>query len=206
MRNVRSPAPIRTCRKKTGPLESSLISTATTRKTGASSTSPSVAADNVQQPLQQPRRPGEVRARQSDERHPLDRVELRVRSEHLEHPRDDVDLHVAVLHRANHSERLVVRVGRERDGHAVNRVLANESRQIVASSHELDTAVVSVAVATRAVVVVDEPDDAEPVLGVLRDLVGEQLCDAARPDDDDVLDVRAPAVAQSHGSRHGGAE
>ena len=38
---------------------------------------------------------------------------------------------------------------------------------------------------------VHEPDDTEAVLGVLRDLVGEQLCNAARPHDDDVLDVRA---------------
>ena len=40
------------------------------------------------------------------------------------------------------------------------------------------------------VVPVDEPDDVEPVLGMLLDLVGEQLRDLARPDDDDVLHVR----------------
>ena len=42
----------------------------------------------------------------------------------------------------------------------------------------------------REVVPVDEPDDVEPVLGMLLDLVGEQLRDLSRPDDDDVLHVR----------------
>ncbi len=51
----------------------------------------------------------------------------------------------------------------------------------------------------REVVAIDEPDDVEPVLGMLLDLLGEQLRDLTRPDDDDVLHVRRPDVARSVG-------
>ena len=55
-------------------------------------------------------------------------------------------------------------------------------------------------------VAIDESDDVEPVLGVLRDLVGEQPCHLARADDDHVLDVGRPAAADEacrcSGERH----
>ena len=127
-RNVRSPSPIRTCRKKTGPRESSLIETAMIANNGARRRRPAVAPSEVERALQEAGRAREPRRGQPDERETLDRVHLRVRPEHLEHARDDVDLDVAPLHRADDFERLLVRVGRERDRDAMHRVLAHETR------------------------------------------------------------------------------
>ena len=135
-RNVRSPAPIRTCRKNTGPRESSLMSAATTTKIGARSDEPERGREDIERPLEESRRSREMRAGKTDERHTFDRVELCIRAEHLEHARDDVDLNVAVLHRPNHFERLIVRVGGEGDRDAVHTALAHEPRQIVSRSDQ----------------------------------------------------------------------
>ncbi len=66
--------------------------------------------------------------------------------------------------------------------------LAHESRQIVGRS---DQGFVAVAGSSDTIVAIDEPDDPQAVLRMLLDLVGEQMGDAARADDDDVLDVGA---------------
>ena len=64
------------------------------------------------------------------------------------------------------------------------------------------SATLPVAVPRRAVVAIDEPDDAQAVLGVLVDLVREHVRHAARSDDDDVLDVcRLPSPDRAaHGA------
>ena len=134
-RNVRSPAPIRTCRKNTGPRESSLISDRERREQRCEEDEAERRADEVERALEEARRIREPRDGQPDQRNALDRVQLGVRAEHLEHARDDVDLDVAVLHRADHLERLLVRIGRERDHDAVRPVLADEvGRSVVVPS------------------------------------------------------------------------
>ena len=157
---------------------------------------------DVERPLEESRRSREMRARKPDERHAFDRVQLCVRAEHLEHARDDVDLNVAVLHRPDHLQRLIVRVGREGDRDAVHTALAHEAGQIVGGSDQGSAAVPG---SSDAIVAIDEPDDPQAVLGMLLDLVGEQMGDAARADDDDVLDVRRSADDRSRGSRRAGA-
>ncbi len=137
-----------------------------------------------------------MRNGQAHQRDAFDRVQLRVRAQHLEHARNDVDLNVAVLHRANHRERLLVRVRRERDCDAVHRVRLDERGQVAGRSEEVERLI---SVRRSAAIAVDEADDLQSVLGMVADLVGQQARDLTRPDDDDVLDVRG--VPPSHDSR-----
>ena len=148
--------------------------------------------DDVEAPLEEPRGVGEVRRREPDERDALDRVELGARPEHLEHPRDDVDLHPLILEQPDHVERLLVRVVREGDHDAVDPVLVDELPDLDRRAEQLER---RPAVLHGAPVVVDEADDVEPVSAVLAHLLGEQPRDVARPDDEDVLDVRGLAPA-----------
>ena len=185
-RNVRPPAPIRTWRKNTGPLESSLIITAKATNTGNRSTIPVAAATRSNDRLRNRDEPDRCGRGRPTSGHPLDRVELRVGSEHFEHSRNDVDLNVRVLHGANHSERLIVGVGGECDRDAMDSELTNEPRQIFGRSEQC---VLSVARHHRAIVTVDESHDAQAVLGMVRDLVGKQVRHLTRADDDHVLEV-----------------
>ena len=101
---------------------------------------PDAGADEVERPLEQPGRRREPRNREPDEWDPLDRVQLRARPEDLEHARDDVDLDVVVLHRSDDLERLLVRVGRERDDDAVDRVGADEVAQVLRPPEQVERA------------------------------------------------------------------
>ena len=147
---------------------------------------------DVEAPLEEPRGVGEVRRREPDERDALDRVELGARPEHLEHPRDDVDLHPLILEQPDHVERLLVRIVREGDDHAIDPVLVDELPDLRRRPEQLER---RPAVLHGAPVVVDEADDVEPVAAVLAHLLGEQPRDVARADDEDVLHVGGLAPA-----------
>ena len=64
--------------------------------------------------------------------------------------------------------------------------LAHKSGQIVSRS---DQGFIAIAGSSDTIVAIDKPDDAQAVLRMILDLVGEQVRDAARADDDDVLRI-----------------
>ena len=80
--------------------------------------------------------------------------------------------------------------------------LADEPGEIVRRSDQWRLAV---AIRDHAVVPVDITDDAQPVFGMLVDLVGEHMGHFARADDDDVLDYAAwrRPIARATGAEHG---
>jgi hypothetical protein len=119
-------------------------------------------------------------------------MELGARPEHLEHPRDDVDLHPLILEQPDHVERLLVRVVRKGDDHAIDPVLVDELPDLERRPEQLER---RATVLHGASVVVDEADDVQPVAAVLPHLLGKELRDVARADDEDVLHVRGLASA-----------
>ena len=123
-------APMRTCRKKIGPRESITIEIDAMRRSGERRTRPAAAPRKSKARLRNRSEPESCGIGQPDQGDAFDRVQLCVRAQHLEHARNDVDLNVAVLHRANHRERLLVRVRRERDCDSVHRVRLHERGQV----------------------------------------------------------------------------
>ena len=164
-----------------------------TTRSGARTRSPSGGAEDVERALEESFRAAESGDGQADEGDAFDGVHLRIRPQHLEHARNDVDLDVAVLHRADHCQRLLVRVRRERDRDTVHGVLVHEFGQVGRRSEEFERLV---PVRGRRGVAVDEADDPQPVLGMVSDLAGEQPGHLAGPDDDDVLHVRRAPTSQ----------
>ena len=108
------------------------------------------------------------------------------RPEQLVQARDDVDLDVEVAEGSQDLRRVGVRLAREGDDHPLDFALADNLRQLVERAQELDVAEVC---AQPPRLLVDQAEQAKPVLTVLTDLARDELADLARPDDDRVLDV-----------------
>ena len=110
-RKRRPQRPIRSWRKKTGPLESSLIASAMTANRGAASSSTRQRADDVHGPLQEAGGAGEDRRVDAENGHALDVVDLDRGAQRIEQLGQDADLH-AVLPRATDQveERILLEV------------------------------------------------------------------------------------------------
>ena len=123
------------------------------------------------------------------------------RSDELEESRHDIDLHVEVLEGAKPLECLLVRVVREGDDHALDVEEADHRRE------PLDTAEQRQVLETLSALLrlgVDEADQVDPVFGMDKELLREQLADVAGTDDDRVLDVGH--VSPCKRSRHRAAD
>ena len=111
---------------------------------------------------------------------------MRLRRHSLEQPRHEVDLDVERLELADRLERRLVRVARERDDHPLDVEQLDVQRDVPHAADDREVADVRPPLGR---VVVDEADDVEAVLGMLEELLRDQLADAARSDDQRVLDV-----------------
>ena len=119
-------------------------------------------------------------------------MHARTRPDDVEEPRDDVDDHVAVAQRPNDVHRLAVRLVGERDDDAIDAMLVHERPEIVELTEGRDVTRFRPALERLRV---DEPDEIQPVLGVLADLPGDELADLARTDDERAHGVRSSIVA-----------
>ena len=99
-----------------------------------------------------------------------------VRPDDLEEARDEVDLDVEVLEVADQVEHLLVRVVREGDDHALDIEDLHHLRELPETAEQGDVREARVAVLG---LVVDEADEVEPVLGMLAQLLGDELADVA---------------------------
>ena len=110
MRNLESPRPMRTCRKKTGPRESSLIAAATRRNDRSEHEKPDERNQDVHRALEKERRSRPTRRWETYQRQSFGGMHGRVRTQRLEEAGDDVDLHPALVEVADVLERLLVRM------------------------------------------------------------------------------------------------
>ncbi len=157
----------------------------------------------VERALEDPRRTREPRRPEAHERDPLECVHLGACSEDLEEPRHDVDLDVEVADRADVGQDGLVRVVRERDDHALDVVLHDVLAQPLGPA-EKDRQPLGELVVELGGSVVDEPDEADPVLAVIGELQRELLPDLATADDDGVLRVAREAAGRARGLRREG--
>ena len=169
---VRPPRPMRSWRKKTGPGESSLISTATTARTGRQQEHEGAAHHQVERALH-----GHVEAAQLDvadveQRDALDVVDAGARAHDLEEARHDVDLDAVVGAQAHKLQELrVTRPARRRRsrGRASSRLMIASRSASVPSTGTSGPLPLG-----RGSPSSMKPDDVEPVLRVVGDLGGQQ--------------------------------
>ena len=104
----------------------------------------------------------------------------------LEEPGDEVDLDVEVLERADQIEHGLVRVVREGDDDALDVEDLHHLRELLETAEQCD---VSEVLRPLLGVAVHEADEVEAVLGMLAELLRDELAHVSRADDYRVLDV-----------------
>ena len=187
--------PRRTCRKNTGPRDSSLMQSATAANSGARNEQAEGCGDEVERPLEDPRRAREPHRPEPHERDSLERVHLGSAAEDLEVPRDDVDLHVEVADRADVGEHGLVRVVREGEDHALDPVLADAFAKAVRAAEQQREPLCELVVELGRTIV-DEAHEVDAVLAMVRQLESELLADVSRADDHRVLLVAGQMAAE----------
>src|SRR5207248_5517314 len=94
----------------------------------------------------------------------FDRVHANSRPDELEQPRDDVDLDVEILELADEMERLLVRLVRERDDHALDVEQPDDRGQAIRIAQQCEMLEVA---APLLGIRVDETDEIDAVLRML---------------------------------------
>ncbi len=153
--------------------------------------------DDVDEPLDEPRRPRDPQRAQAEQRQPFDGVDVDVRRHHFVEPRNEVDLHVQLPKGADQRQGLLVRVVGEGEDDPIDAPLLDELEQLVRVP-QLDPGQL---VALLEGMVVDDPDQADPVLRVQEVLPCDQLADVAAADHDRVLHVRGAAADDAAADR-----
>ncbi len=156
---------------------------------------------HVERALHHEGRARQPRRRHDDEGHPLEQVHARTGPDQPEQSRHHVDDDVPVPQGADDVHRLVVRLLRERDDHAVDLMVRDELLELVEAAEHLDVTRLGSA---RERIRVDEPEKLESVFGMLANLACHELPDLARSEDDRPHRVRAGATCQR--PRHGASD
>ena len=143
--------------------------------------------DDIEATLEHARGAGNSRRRKTDERQALNPVYRRVRAESLEEPGHDVHLHVALSQGEDEPQHLFGQVLRERDDHPVDGVTLHDVDDLVRLAKDWNALEVA---AQLLRVRIDETDEVDPVLGMVKQLPPDQLPHIAGAEDERVLDIR----------------
>ena len=178
-----------------GPSESRLIRHAMNEKQRCGQGEPNQREDDVDRSLRCASQPRKSDWRNADEGHPFDRVDCDLRADDLEEARHDVDLDLEPFELPNQRDLLHVAFIREGEDDPLDIEYANEVGQLLGGPEQDQMAEI---LASLLRLVVDEPDEVEPVFLVMEDLPRDQLTDIAGADDDGVLQVeRAPSTQRA---------
>jgi hypothetical protein len=140
----------------------------------------------IHSPLEQAGGARKTERRQAEERQALDGMDLDSGADEFEQARHDVDLDFEILHGAKQLERLLVRIVREGDDHALDVEQADDRRKSPCVAEQRNVPEVALPLLRLAI---DEPDEIDPVLRMVQNLLREELADITRADDDRVLGV-----------------
>ena len=146
---------------------------------------------NINPTLDEARRPSESHRRQAQEGESFDGVHAHARPNELKCSRHDVDLDVLRSQSPHDREDALVVVEGESDNDALDVELAYELRETLERAQHGEVLEAGTAIARR---VVDETDQVDPVLRVMKKLARDELTDVAGADDDRVLEVHQPVA------------
>ena len=137
-------------------------------------------SDDVETPLEEPRRPRHPARGQAEQRKPFDRVDPDLRADGLEEPRHQVDLHVVLSNRADELEHLLVAVPRESHDHTIDLVAPDDLADLVRRSEDAHIPQIAARLPWAGI---DEADQVDPVLRMLDQLATDELANLTRADD-----------------------
>ena len=125
-------------------------------------------------------------------------MDLRTGADQVEQARHDVHLDIAILERSRQVDELIERLIRVGDDHAFDAEHVEKTEKLIRSAEDRDVTEIC---SRRLRLIVDEPDQVEPVLWMELNLAGDELTDVPCTDDHGVLKVVQPSPIRRPGAR-----